>query len=383
VEKYNTILNFLSSHISRYDFKKIVENHGGDKGIRTLSTENLFKVMLYAQITKAFSLHGIVKTLDANGSKLYHSGMQSVKKSTVADSLSKRNSAIFENIFLHLLGESKALFGGTRRFRNPLQLIDASTIDLCLSRFDWAHFRKSKGAIKLHVSYDSDSHLPNQVFFSTGKIHETKTLLDFKRKPGDLLVFDKGYNDYKSFWEINLSGGTFVTRLKKNAIIKKQVVFERPNFDNVISDSFCTIGSPKGKEAYPDTIRVVEYRDPDTEKRYQFLTNDLDRPAQEIADIYKERWQIELFFKWIKQNLKIKTFFGTSKNAVWSQIWIALILYLLIWMVKNLHGLEASMQRILQVLKTTLFDRCHISALFKPPPLKKEKDLFPLFEGAI
>jgi hypothetical protein len=383
MKKYSTILNYLSSHISRYDFKKIVEMHDGDKGIRTLSTENLFKIMLYAQITKAFSLHEIVKTLDANGSKLYHSGMSSVRKSTIADALSKRDSAIFADIFQHLLGESKMMFGGQRRFRNPLQLIDATTIDLCLSRFDWAHFRKSKGAIKLHVSYDSDAHLPNQIFFSTGKVHESRTLLNFDRKAGDLLVFDKGYNSYKSFWEINLSGVNFVTRLKSNSVIKKQVVSENTNSENIISDFLCTIESIKGKSDYPGTIRVIEYIDPETKKRYQFLTNALDRPAQEIADIYKERWQIELFFKWIKQNLKIKTFFGTSRNAVWSQIWIALILYLLIWMVKNLHAIEASMQRILQVLKTTLFDRCHISTLFKPPPLQAAIENFPLFEGAL
>ena len=368
MKKYTTVLNFLSSHISRYDFKKIVNSYDGDKGIRTLSTENLFKVMLYAQVTKAFSLHEIVKTLEANGPKLYHSGMKPVRKSTVANALTKRDSAIFEDLFQHLLNDSKNLFGGSRRFRNPLQLIDASTIDLCLSRFDWAHFRKSKGAVKLHVSYDSDYHLPNQVFFSTGKVHESNTLLDFDRKAGDLLVFDKGYNNYKSFWEINLSGGTFVTRLKTNAIIKKHVFSENTISDNIISDSFCTFDSVKGKEDYPGTIRIVEYLDPEKEKKYQFLTNDLDRPAQEIADIYKERWQVELFFKWIKQNLKIKTFFGTSKNAVWSQIWISLILYLLIWMIKNLHAIDASMQRILQVLKTTLFDRCSISELFKPPP---------------
>ena len=383
MKKYNTILNFLSSHISRYDFNKIVCNHDGDKGIRTLTTENLFKVMLYAQITKAFSLHEIVKTLDANGSKLYHSGMVSVKKSTIADALSKRKSNIFEDIFQHLLRDSKSLYRGKRRFRNPLQLIDASTIDLCLSRFDWAHFRKSKGAVKLHVSYDSDSHLPNQVFFSTGNKHESKTLLDFDRKPGDILVFDKGYNSYKSFWQINLSGGIFVSRLKRNAIIKKKVILEKSHSDNIISDSYCTINSPKGKIDYPGTIRIVEYLDPTTKKRYQFLTNDLDRPAQEIADIYKERWQIELFFKWIKQNLKIKTFFGTSENAVWSQIWIALILYLLIWMIKNIYALEVSMQRILQILKTTLFDRCHISDLFKPPPLQRKDNSLPLFEGIL
>ena len=380
--KYTTILNFLSSHISRYEFKKIVNTYNGDKGTRTLSTEKLFKIMLYAQITKAFSLHEIIKTLDANGSKLYHSGMSSSKKSTVADALQKRDHRIFEDMFGVLLQKSQSLFSGKRRFRNPLRIIDASTIDLCLSRFDWAHFRKAKGAIKLHASYDPDAMLPNELFLTTGKVHESKTLSWFSRNPNDIIVFDRGYNCYKSFWRINLEGAVFVTRIKRNAVIQKHVVLESARSENVLEDCLCTFTSKKGKDEYPGTIRIVSYRDPETDKVYRFLTNDGTRSAQDIADIYKERWQIELFFKWVKQNLKIKTFFGTSKNAVWSQIWIAMILYLLIWIVKHLYAIQDSMQRILQVLKTTLFDRCHFETLFKPPPRLPIIDSFPLFGGS-
>ena len=381
--KYTTILNFLSSHISRYEFKTIVNTYNGDKGTRTLSTENLFKIMLYAQITKAYSLHEIIKTLDANGTKLYHSGMAPSKKSTVADALQKRDFHMFEDVFTVLLQKSQSLFSGKRRFRNPMRIIDASTIDLCLSRFDWAHFRKAKGAIKLHTSYDPDAMLPHELFLTTGNVHESKTLSWFSRNPNDILVFDRGYNSYKSFWRINLEGSLFVSRIKSNAVIQKHVVLESARSENVLEDCLCTFTSKKGKAEYPGTIRIITYRDPETEKIYRFLTNDVTRSAQDIADIYKERWQIELFFKWIKQNLKIKTFFGTSKNAVWSQIWIAMILYILIWLVKNIYAIQESMQRILQVLKTTLFDRCHIETLFKPPPFYKIIDSFPLFEGIL
>jgi hypothetical protein len=379
--KYTTILNFLSSHISRYEFKKVVNIYNGDKGTRTLSTENLFKVMLYAQITKAFSLHEIIKTLNANGSKLYHSGMSPSKKSTVADALQKRDYRIFEDVFTVLLKKSQTLFSGKRRFRHPLRIIDASTVDLCLSRFNWAHFRKAKGALKLHASYDPDTMLPHELFLSTGKVHESTTLCRFSKNPNDILVFDRGYNCYNSFWNINLDGSVFVTRVKSNTIIQKHVVLESACSENVLEDCLCTFSSKKGKSEYPGTIRIIAYRDPETEKVYRFLTNDVTRSAQDIADIYKERWQIELFFKWIKQNLKIKTFFGTSRNAVWSQIWIAMILYLLMWIVKHLYAIQESMQRILQVLKTTLFDRCHIESLFKPPPPHKAIESFSLFGG--
>lgn len=179
--------------------------------------------MMYAQITKDYSINEIVKTLSANRSKLYHSGISETKKSTFADALSKRNADIFKDVFLLLLSTAKNMFNGTRRFRDPLKIIDASRIDLCLSRFDWAHFRKAKGAIKLHMSFDSDSSLPNELFITNGKIHESNTLLDFDRKNGDIFVFDKGYNSYKSFWEFNMDGVSFITRLKSNAVIQHKV----------------------------------------------------------------------------------------------------------------------------------------------------------------
>jgi len=305
------------------------------------------------------------------------------KKSTIADALNKRNSEIFKDLFYQLLAAANSMYSGIRKFKSQLKIIDATTIDLCLSKFDWAHFRKAKGAIKLHVSYDSDCCLPTEVFMSTGQKHESDTLLDFSRSNGELFVFDKGYNSYKSFWELHLSGISFVTRMKKNAKIETLEVLDTRQADGVRRELWGTFSLDKAKAEYPGTIRIIEYRDKETGKIYKFLTNDFERPAQEIADIYKERWQIELFFKWIKQNLKIKTFFGTSKNAVWSQIWISLILYLLIWMMKQLHGIQEPLQRIMQVLKTTIFDRCHIADLFKPPPNLKNNVSFPLFEGIL
>ncbi|AHC14501.1 IS4 family transposase [Salinispira pacifica] len=382
MKKYSTVLGTLNSVISRYDFKKIVDLHDGDKGIRTLSTDLLLKTMTYAQVSQAFSLNEVIATMHSQHAKLYHAGMAPVKKSTVADALAKRSSDIFKDLFYQLLGQAGTMHTPNHRFRNPLQIIDATTIDLCLSRYDWAQFRTTKGAIKLHASYNSDSALPNYVQLSTGKLHETNTLLDFPRKKGDIMVFDRGYNNYKSFHKLQLDDVTFVTRLKKNARVRTTLVYHKNPDGPVLEDAWMKFTQDSAEANYPDLIRVVTYKDPEHGKVYRFLTNNFDLPAHEIADIYKERWQVELFFKWIKQNLKIKTFFGTSKNAVWSQIWIALIVYVLIWMMKVLHGIESTFQKIMQVLKLTILDRRDISELFHPPPPSPISSNLWLFEGA-
>lgn len=377
----STVFHSLTSHISRYDFQSSVDSFAGDKKIRTLTTRNLFLIMVYAQITKSFSLADIVASLTAQSSKLYHAGIRAIKKSTFADALAQRDHRIFESVFSKLLDHAHTVYSGPKRFRSPLKIIDATTIDLCLSQFDWAKFRTTKGAIKLHTSFDPNSKLPHHIFFSEGNVHENNTLLAFSHTSHDILVFDRGYNNYKSFYRLTLSGTTFVTRRKANATIKPQFTIPIPSNSPVISDSVGTFTGFKAFKDYPDCIRVITYKDPETHKVYQFLSNNLEMSAGEIADIYKQRWQIELFFKWIKQNLKIKTFLGTSRNAVWSQIWIAMIVYLLIWLTKALQGLTVSPQRIMQVLKVTLFDRKTISELFieavpDPPP----NLLLPLFQ---
>jgi hypothetical protein len=357
----------------RFDFQSIVDEYHGDKGMRTLSTYHTLTALLYGQVTSAFGMREIVKTLEANRHKLYHSGLSEVKRSTLSDALEKRNQHIFERAFYCTLDKAHQLSGRTRRkFHNPLKIIDATTIDLCLKRFDWAKFRRSKGAVKIHLCYDADSYLPDQVRLSTGEVHDVRMLNRFHLEEGEIGVVDRGYLDFNRLHSIHLRGAYFVTRIKKNT--KFQILEKRqcPAGGAVRSDCLIRLGNSK---AYPEVLRLVEYYDEEYERTYLFLTNNLELSAQQIADIYKERWQIELFFKWLKQNLKIKTFWGTSRNAVFIQIWVALILYLLLWMMKAIHGFQITLQKLLQVLKTIPFDRRPVAELLSPRKTSPTLDL--------
>jgi hypothetical protein len=356
----------------RFEFQSIVDEYYGDKKIRTLSTYHMLTAMLYGQITSAFGMREIVKTLEANRHKLYHSGLSEVKRSTLSDALEKRHQQIFERAFYCTLDKAHQLSGRTRRkFHNPLKIIDATTIDLCLKRFDWAKFRRSKGAMKIHLCYDADCYLPDQVRLSSGEVHDVRMLNSFHLEEGEIGVLDRGYLDFNRLHSIHLRGAYFVTRIKKNTKFQILEERQRPAGGAVRSDCLIRLANSK---AYPEVLRLVEYYDEEYERTYLFLTNNLELSAQQIADIYKERWQIELFFKWLKQNLKIKTFWGTSRNAVFIQIWVALILYLLLWMLKTIHGFQITLQKLLQVLKTIPFDRRPIEQLLSPrktsPPLE-------------
>jgi putative transposase len=328
----------------------------------------MLKTLLYGQVTGAFSVREIESSLAAHAWELYHAGMKTVKRSTLCDALEKRNPAIFEQTFEALVFKAKQLASKAgRRFKNPLRVIDASTIELCLARFDWAKFRTTKGAVKLHVCLDGDHCFPQQVRMTTGAVHEVKELSALSQESGMIYVVDRGYVDFKRLHDINLAGSTFVTRMKENC-----------QFDYVTFRSFSQIGpirfdgtvrlaAEKAKKDYPEAIRLVSCHDQETDRDYQFMTNNFELSAQEIAEIYKARWQVELFFKWIKQNLTIKTFWGTSRNAVFTQLWVALILFMLLWISKTLDALAASPQRILQLLKTSLLAKRSILDLFRDP----------------
>jgi len=382
LNKHSTTMASLLRGFPRFEFQSIVNEYSGDKKIRTLSTYHMLTAMLYGQITSAFGMREIVKTLEANRHKLYHSGLSEVKRSTLSDALEKRHQQIFERAFYCTLDKAHQLSGRTRRkFHNPLKIIDATTIDLCLKRFDWAKFRRSKGAMKIHLCYDADCYLPDQVRLSSGEVHDVRMLNSFHLEEGEIGVLDRGYLDFNRLHSIHLRGAYFVTRIKKNT--KFQILEQRqvPVGGAVRSDCLIRLGNSK---AYPEVLRLVEYYDAEYERTYLFLTNNLEFSAQQIADIYKERWQIELFFKWLKQNLKIKTFWGTSRNAVFIQIWVALILYLLLWMLKAMHGFQTTLQKLLQVLKTIPFDRRPMEELLSPrktsPPLDLNYSLWGSFK---
>jgi hypothetical protein len=371
MSKFSTIFKTLQAEISRYEFQKAVDFFQGDKHIRTLSTQDLFSCVLFGHITNCFSIREIEQGLLANGNKLYHGGLSAIKRSTFADALAKRDFRIFSMLYEDLLGKATVLAGSQKRkFISPLKCIDATTIEVNVNRFPWAKFRQTKGGMKLHMSYDPDRALPDQMFFTDGKVADINRLSFFPVQEGEIQVFDRGYCDYKSLYHIELREGFFVTRLKKNACYEIEKVQHESETGPVLKDLAIRFTQTKAIKAYPKPLRLIEYYDAQKERTFLFLTNNFTHRPDEIAEMYKTRWEIELFFKWMKQNLKIKTFWGTSKNAVLVQIWIALILYLLLWIMKAKNCIEFSLQRIRQMLKTTLFDRRPIERLFLPPPLE-------------
>ncbi|GAB1456022.1 IS4 family transposase [Spirochaetota bacterium] len=370
MSKNITVMSNLLSHLERSDFQKAVREHAGDKRVRTLSTFDLLKTLIYGQVTSAFSVREIESSLTVNSSKLYHSGLKTVRRSTLCDALEKRDHRIFESEFNALAAKARQIAGNKgRRFKNPLKIIDASTIELCLERFDWAKFRTTKGAVKLHLKLDGDTLYPEQARLTTGAVHEVNEMSSLCQNSGEIYVMDRGYVDYKRLYDIQLGKSFFVTRMKVNCDYEIESVLYRSETGAVRYDGVIRLRSNKGRESYPEQIRRVRYHDDEYNRDYVFITNNFNLTAQEIADIYKSRWQVELFFKWIKQNLKIKTFWGTSKNAVFIQIWVALIVALLLWIHKSLDGIDATAQRIIQVMKTTILTRKTIFELFEKPEI--------------
>ena len=369
VKKNSTVLGNLLSHFPRSEFELAVREYSGDRRVRTFGCYDLAKTLIYAQVTGAFSTREIQSALAANAKKLYHLGMRPVTRSTLCDAMGNRDHRIFQESFEALVKKAHLIAGSTkRRFRNPLKIIDASTIELCLARFDWAQFRTTKGAVKLHVALDGDTMVPTQVRLTAGNIAEVTELSHFDLAKGDIVVMDRGYIDYKRLFRIELGGATFVTRMKEGCRYQPLSLKVFPKGSAVQIDARIRLSSIRGSRNYPRDLREVVYHDTVHNRDYVFLTNNFDLSAQEIADVYKARWQVELFFKWIKQNLKIKTFWGTSRNAVYTQIWVALIVFMLIWINKALSGLSSAPQRILQILKTTILGTGSLSSLFFPPP---------------
>ncbi len=383
MSKHTTVLANLLSHLDRSDFEKSVNEYKGDFHVRTMSTYNLMKTLIYGQVTAAFSVREIESSLAVNSAKLYHCGFEPVKRSTLCDALKTRDHHIFEKAFESLVDKAKLIAGkNSRRFKNPLKIIDASTIELCLNRFDWAKFRTTKGAVKLHLKLDGDHLFPEQVRLTTGAIHEVNEMSELCQDAGNIYVMDRGYVDYKRLHDIELLNAIFVTRMKNNCQHEITRKISWSSKKPIRLDAAIKLTSNNGIKDYPEELRKVCYHDDEYDRDYVFLTNSFDLSAQDIADIYKARWQVELFFKWIKQHLKIKTFWGTSSNAVFIQIWIALIVSILLWIHKSIDGIATSAQRILNVLKTTILSRKTILELFhSADPPRQTRSLQLYFQG--
>ncbi len=326
--------------------------------------------MAMAQLAGRISLRDIVENISSQTHRLYHLGSAKLSRSNLSRINEDKPFALYEALFGKLLNRCQGMTPGHDfRFKNPLYSLDASTIDLCLSVFPWADFRTTKGAIKLHVGLNHEGYLPEFVTVTEGKTGDVTIGRTLKFPKGSIVAIDRGYNDYAWYNQLTEKGIFFVTRLKSNA--KTRIVQRRP----VLKDKGLTSDQPieftgiQTAKKCPIKLRRIGYRDPETSKHYIFLTNNFKLAAKTIADIYKARWQVELFFKWIKQNLKIKSFIGTSKNAVLTQIWIALCVYLLLAFIKFQSKLNKSMQQILRLLQLNLFEKRDLMALLRGDPV--------------
>lgn len=359
---YNTIINQITSFIDRHDFEYHAKIHHQGQKFRSYNRWSQFMAMMIGQLSGRKSLRDITDNLKAQRSRLYHLGMKPTSRATLARVNERQPASLYQVVFGKLLSKCQGVAPKHRfSFKNKLYLLDTTTIDLCLSVFQWAKFRKRKGAIRLHTGLDTDGYLPAFMSMTNGKVHEINWARTLNLPKGSFICFDRGFTDYRWFSSLMTHGLFFVTRLKSNADIEYLHKRAGRKSIGIINDQQIRLNE------ISDPLRLVVYTDPETEKQYRYVTNAHNLQAKEVADIYKERWKIEQFFKWIKQNLKIKTFLGTSKNAVLTQVWIALCVYLLIAFLNFKAKLGSSMTQVLRVLQLNLFERCNLTDLFRPP----------------
>ena len=366
----STIFNQLLTLLPKFGFNKVIGQHQADRYIKKMTSWSQLVILLYAQATGKDSLREIETGLSTHGASWYHLGIKSVARSTISYANNNRSYEIFEKLFYTLLKQCKEVTFGNNQFKfnSPLYIIDSTTISLCLGLFDWAKYSKTKGAIKLHTILDSTTMLPEIINITEGKANDIATAkqIDFSiLKKGSIIVFDRGYIDYKWWQEFDRREITFVSRTKKSQNI---FVIGQHNKDilekGILADEIVMFGSFGAFDKYEKELRRVRYWDEETQKEYEFLTNNFELKAKQITDIYKNRWQIELFFKWIKQNLKIKTFLGISRNAVLTQIWIAMIYYLLLSYIKFQTKFGRSLLELTRMIRETLlFKRSLIDLL--------------------
>ena len=361
-----TILAQLLHQIDRNFFRKVERTEFKPKRkYKSLSNWNRFVIMTFAQLSGRSSLRDMVNHFQIQYRKLYHMGAKIVKRSTLADANNNRDPGLFEAIFEKQYEKCRKMAPKHKfRFKNKLYSMDSSTITLCLSIFNWAKYRSSKGGIKLHMLLDHSGYIPAFASITEAKMADTRAVKLMKLPPGSIVSMDRGYFHFQWFYRLDQLKKYFVTRLKNGVSYKTIKRFKVLKSKGITSDQIILFKGKKSKEC-PIRLRRVGFRDPETGKHYVYLTNLFHLSAKTIADIYKDRWQIETFFKWIKQNLKIKTFFGTSKNAVLTQIWVALISMLLLAYYKFQAKLGYSLGEIIKLLQLNLFSIRKLSDIFE------------------
>jgi hypothetical protein len=351
-------------------FTRIVDRYSGNAGVRRMTCAEQFRVMAFSQLTWRESLRDIEVTLAANANKLYAMGLRhSVHRTTLADANESRDWRIWADLAALLIRRARKLYSDTDLgldLTNTVYALDATTIDLCLSLFDWAPFRTAKAAVKMHTLLDLRGAIPTFIHISDGKMHEVNVLDFLPIEAGAFYVMDRGYLDFTRLYKMHQAGAFFVTRAKRNMNARRVYSGAVDRTTGVVCDQTITMNGFYVSQGYPEHLRRIRFKDPDTGKTLIFLTNNTTLPALTIAALYKQRWQVELFFKWIKQHLRIKKFLGTSENAVKTQIWCAVSTYVLIAIIKKELQLDASLYTLLQILSVSVFEKTQISCALQP-----------------
>ena len=359
-----TVFSQLMEHLPSYEFQKCVARYRGDSYPRGFSCLDQYLAMAFAQLTYRESLRDIEACLRSVGPKLYHMGLRSkVSRTTLADANERHDWRIYSDFAQVLIGIARPLYAQDPLgvdLAHSLYALDSTTIDLCLTLFPWAKFRKRKAAVKMHTLLDLHGNIPTFISITDGKVHDVNILDEILPEAGAFYVMDRAYVDFERLYRFTLSSAFFVVRTKSNVLLQRRYSRAVDKTTGVRSDHTVILTAIDSATAYPDALRRVTYLDVETRKRFKFLTNNFTLPALTIAQIYKCRWQVELFFKWIKQHLRIKAFYGTSENAVKTQIWTAASVYVLVAIVRKRLGLEASLYQILQILSVTLFEKTPI-----------------------
>lgn len=373
----STLLRQLLQPISRYEFQKHVDFFKAEKHSKGLSCWNQFAAMVFAQYTNQTSLKSIESGLLANNRCLYHLGITKTSKSTLAYANEIRDYRVYEHLFYYLYGKVKRIAPKHRfRFSNKLSSVDATIIDLCKTSFPWAGFRKTKSGIKLIVKLNHSGYMPEDVRIKTARNHEKPSVNHFMFEKDEIVAFDKGFSDYRFFANLYNNGSYFVTRLKKNA--RYEILSDVPvKHKNILSENIISFTGYGSKKKCPMKLRMIISYDPDTDNTITLITNNFTLSSKTIAAIYKERWQIEILFKMLKQYLKIKKFYGNSKNAVLTQVYIALICFLLLAYVRFLHNVILPLSQLVALLRFNIFMKRKLADIFeligKPPPRYSHK----------
>jgi hypothetical protein len=364
-----TIFAQLMNHLPHESFRACVTRYDGERYVKSFSCMDQFLCLAFAQLTYRESLRDIECCLRAHPGKLYHMGIRSVvSRTTLARANERRSWRIWEDFAQSMIQTARTLYANEDfgvELDQPAYAFDSTTIDLCLTLFPWAHFRKTKAAVKAHTLLDLRGNIPCWVYVTTGKVHDVKALDLLPIEPGAFYILDRGYLDFSRLYRFTRHGAFFVTRLKSNIPFRRLYSAPVDKSTGLRCDQTIVLTGDQAFKAYSDQLRLVHFVDPETGNRLRFITNNFAIPALTVAKLYRCRWQVELFFRWIKQHLRIKAFYGTSENAVKTQIWTAIATYVLVAIVKKRHGLnDTSLYTILQICSVSAFEKTPISRAF-------------------